>query len=188
MNIQEQILKAELREQIALEEDLCRKFESQISEIESDEFLDAKELLTNASKVLEGHYNKLNELLDTLEIEDSNGHRTAVVTVSDSIETADKNLRQKRNISKILRDDYSALNLVTISNTILHTTALALDNSAVADVSLQHLANLAPYVVRVGELVPRVLARELRSQSLGVDMAVAEAALVNVKLAWRKAK
>lgn len=188
MNIQETIIKTELREQIALEEDLCRRLESQIANFHGDEFLDAKELLTNAARVLEGHYDKLNELLDTLEAEESNGHISATSMLFPYNTVASEEETRLKELSKILRDDYSALNLVAISNALLHTTALALGSPIVAEVSLKHLENLASYVLQIGELVPLVIARELQSRSLEVNVSAAETALMNMKHAWLKAK
>jgi hypothetical protein len=89
-------------------------------------------------------------------------------------------------ISRILRDDYAALNHVTISTTQLHTLALSLGARDVAELALTHLENLAPLVVKIGELIPSVTTRELVKEFPSVDQGVAQTALLNTKRAWKK--
>ena len=184
------ILQQQIREQIALEEHLCRIIDGQIEdigEVEYVDYIDAKNLLKNTRQVLEKHFTPLNELLDKLDCDDDIKQRVGVVPNGLDVKTAHNTELAQGRISKILRDDYSALNLITISNTLLHTTALALNSLEIATIALQHLENLAPFVVRIGELMPEVITRELRTQSPSIDLSVAKTALVNTKQAWSKA-
>ena len=95
--------------------------------------------------------------------------------------------KNNKKISRILRDVYSALNLITISNTLLHTTALALGRHDIAATALKHLENLAPLVIKIGQLMPGIVTRELRHETHSVDLSVADIALKNAQLAWQKA-
>lgn len=174
-------------EQIGLEEHLCKIIDQQIAEIKDTEFADAKDLLVKTREVLENHFIPLNKVLDGLE-------RNAVCDLEKSVSSNGKGILQqsdldqrKNSISIILRDDYSALSLITIGNTLLHTTALALGCQEVADIALKHLQNLAPLVVRIGKLLPQVVARELRTAVSTVDLSIAEIALKNTQLVWRNA-
>jgi hypothetical protein len=94
--------------------------------------------------------------------------------------------KRQGKISRILQDAYLALNGVTISNTALHTTALALDAHDIAHLALKQLQNLAPLVVQIGRLMPEVIARELHKESANIDISIAQQALKNVQLAWKK--
>jgi len=181
-----------LREQIGLEEHLCKVIEQQISDIEDDEFGDARELLNTTRRVLEEQFEPLNALLDSLEdnahedkttMVEENGKGTKISTYGSPPQTTQE--ERKGRISRILQDDYSALNLITMSNTLLHTTALALNSDEVAKTSLRHLKNLAPLVVKLGEILPQVVARELRAESDNIDLTVEEKALQNAQQAWR---
>lgn len=183
MKKENQILAQYLREQIALEEHLCKVIQDQIATINEASFQDAKEVLEAASQLLELQFMPLNTALDAYEHSaeyktDMNGNYHPP-----SHEPSPRRMQ----ISKMLQDDYAALNHVTISNTLLHTLALALGETDVAKLSLTHLENLAPLVVRVGDLVPRVTTRELSKEYPSVDPNSAETALGNTKRAWRKA-
>jgi len=185
MGKQDEILKDHLSEQIALEEHLFKTIEDQISDIEGDDFSDARDLLKSTSKTLEKHFTPLNQLLDTLEKDALLVRMGSIAKNGDARAHTLNSEKQKRQISKILRDIYSALNLITMSNTLLHTTALALEYDEVAKMALEHLENLAPLVVKIGELIPEIVARELYAESSGINLAIAKTALLNTQRAWR---
>jgi hypothetical protein len=161
--------------------------EGQISEIDENDFADARNLLIKASEVLANHFTPLNESLDKLEQDTLNARKISVAGngAGPTKNSLDRKLNYQQ-ISKILRDDYSALNLITMNNTLLHTTALALDCHDVATIALKHLENLAPLVIKMGELVPEVVTRELYSASPKIDLNIAKTALENTKLVWQK--
>lgn len=163
--------------------------EEQIADIHEQDFADAKDLLGEASQALERQFRPLNVLLDKLESDQLSALAKTVAGNGAVMGLKPPLNREQRNrqISRILRDDYSALNLITISNTLLHTTALALGRGDIAAIALEHLGNLAPLVIKIGELLPVVTARELRAEFPKVDLSVAQTALKNTQLAWRKA-
>ena len=187
MSALDEHLKQYLREQIALEEHLCSVIRQQIAELgDADE--DAKLLLIKTEEVLERHFIPLNKMLDGLEQESRNAQNK--LAIKDGVVIAasvGKEALQRQRTSRILRDDYSALNLITMSNTLLHTTALALDSQEVAMVALTHLQNLAPLVVKMGALVPEIVTRELHTESSKIDLGVAKIALKNTQRIWREA-
>jgi len=181
------LLKQYLREQIGLEEHLCRVIEQQISEVDETDFADAKNLLIKTREVLEHHFVPLNEMLDHLERDAVSAREKVVASNGAGLKNPGNQDKKNVRISRMLRDDYSALNLISMSNTLLHTTALVLDCQEVAAIALKHLENLAPIVKKIGDLVPEVVARELRTESPKIDLSVAQTAVKNAQLAWRNA-
>lgn len=137
--------------------------------------------------MLAGHYAALNKILDRVEEKNSASRSSVIAGNGGGFSSPFENEEKTRRISRNLRDDYSALNLITMSNTLLHTAALALNREEVAALALKHLNNLAPLVIKIGELMPDVVARELRTQSIQIDSSVAKTALENTQLAWRNA-
>jgi hypothetical protein len=180
------LLRQHLGEQIAIEEHLNVRIKEQISTITDPEFADARTLLQQTADVLERHFEPLNRLLAQQENEQLSAENATHLHNGLAAEMSVKRAENINRVSSFLRDDYSALNLVTISNTLLHATALALKKTEVADVALTHLTNLAPLVVRIGELLPETITRELRAISEEVDPLSAKVALRNTKLAWRR--
>jgi hypothetical protein len=189
-------LKQYLREQIALEEQLLRNVEEQLHEVQCAEYADARALLEKTKTALEGHFTPLNELLDQLERDVpltlangslTEGKREPRSNRGSNPSSREEERREQRRISRILRDDFSALNTVALNNTLLHTSALALKCHDIASVALKHIENLLPLLVEIGTLVPEVVAREISKEAPRVHAEAAEVALKNVIQAWRMA-
>lgn len=90
--------------------------------------------------------------------------------------------------SRMLRDDYTALSFVSICTTMLHTTALALQDSAVAALTRQHMADYPPLIMAISELVPDAVVADLAAdKALIANANAAEQAGANLKESWRHA-
>jgi len=87
-------------------------------------------------------------------------------------------------VSKILRDDQTALNLAATAYSMLHTTGLALDELPLATISLRHLKDITPLVMELGELIPSVVVHELSGGCRQLDPGTAELARENISDAW----
>jgi hypothetical protein len=88
--------------------------------------------------------------------------------------------------SRMLRDAYCALGLVTVSYTMLHSTALALHDRATADLALEHLNDLTPLVVDLSKVVPYVVVNELADTFDGADRTVGPQASNQTHEAWAR--
>jgi hypothetical protein len=91
---------------------------------------------------------------------------------------------RKDTVSRMLRDDSTALSLSTISLTMLHTTALGVSHAATADLALRLLKELTPFAVELAEVIPHVVLRELAEDGRVFDAAVAQQAVRNTQEAW----
>jgi hypothetical protein len=72
-------------------------------------------------------------------------------------------LVREDSISKALRDDYTAYNLLAISYTMLHTTAMALDDSKVMAFAEEGLRTYARLVQSLNHMVPLAVYEELKA-------------------------
>ena len=87
--------------------------------------------------------------------------------------------------AKGLRDDHTALNLVYLSYTMLHTTAVALGDAETAALAKRSFTEVAQFVTDVDRLVPPVVLRELLDDDLGpLDATAAEQTGSAVRDAW----
>jgi hypothetical protein len=182
------LLQQRIGEQIGIEEQLCRVIAQQLLELENTPFAEARDLLRQTQQLLEEQFAPLNQLLDRLEQDAVRARELEITTNGSALISGSATYKKKwLPISQMLRDDYSALNLITISNTLLHTIALALDSSEVASLALKHLQDLAPLVIKIGAQVPEVVALELQAETGTIDLSVAQKALSNTRQAWQNA-
>lgn len=91
---------------------------------------------------------------------------------------------RKDPVSRMLRDNYTALNMASFSYTMLHTTGLAFQDGPVASVALKHLQDLTPLIIHLNEVVPHVVVAELKDEG-PIDATVAETAVANTQHAWK---
>jgi len=96
-------------------------------------------------------------------------------------------LVRTEGISKSLRDDYAAFSLAAISYSMLHTTALSLGNTRVADIAEQYLTDYAGAIERINEIMPAVVDRELRKDGHQTNPAAVTATNSMVSKAWHSA-
>jgi hypothetical protein len=75
-------------------------------------------------------------------------------------------LVRTEGLPKNLRDDYTAFSLATVGYLMLKTTAMALDDSEVADLAHQHFADYARAVTVLHNVIPGAVVRFLREDGL----------------------
>jgi len=95
-------------------------------------------------------------------------------------------LVRTEGISKGLRDDYAAFSLAAISYSMLHTTATALGDSRVTSLAERHLRDHADAVMRINEIMPAVVIRELENDGHHPDNAAVEATREAVLRSWQQ--
>jgi len=95
-------------------------------------------------------------------------------------------LVRAEGISKGLRDDYAAFSLAAISYSMLHTTATALGDSRVTSLAERHLRDHADAIMRINEIMPGVVIRELENDGHRPDNAAVEATREAVLRSWQQ--
>jgi len=93
-------------------------------------------------------------------------------------------LIRTEGISKSLRDDYAAFSLAAISYSMLHTTATALGDQRVAALAETHLQDHARSIMRINEIMPGVVIRELQKDGHQADSSAEEATRAMVARSW----
>ena len=93
---------------------------------------------------------------------------------------------RKDPVSRILRDDYTALNLASVSYTQLYTTGLAYGDQGVAATALKHLKELTPLIIHINEIMPHIVVSELTDEGPGIDTSVVSKAFEDTQAAWMK--
>ena len=95
-------------------------------------------------------------------------------------------LLRTEGISKGLRDDYAAFSLAAISYSMLHTTSTALDDNRVASMAEHHLRGHADAIMRINEIMPGVVIRELEKDGHRADSTAVEATREAVLRSWQQ--
>lgn len=143
---------------------------------------DASEVVNQMAMVLQSHINHLerhNEQLGG----SSAGLKDAVASTLGAMAGLYDKVRTKQ-VSRMLRDDYTALSLAAISYTMLHTTALTLNDRTTADVALRNLKDITPLITQISQIIPQVVTRELSEDHANLSMTSGQEAMRNTQAAW----
>jgi ferritin-like metal-binding protein YciE len=92
---------------------------------------------------------------------------------------------RKTKVSKNLRDDYTALNLASISYTMLHATALGLGDATTAALAKRHLAEYARCVMQIVQIIPDVVLQELQGDGEAVQTGAAALVREQTNEIWK---
>lgn len=93
-------------------------------------------------------------------------------------------VRGTDEVSRSIRDAYTASSLAAISYHMLYTTALGLKADELASLALNHLRDITPLIGEMAEVVCKVVATELANEDKVIDPAVADEAIRATQEAW----
>jgi ferritin-like metal-binding protein YciE len=179
------ILNTYVSDLLALEKHLYEAFDRQATDTNVLDYPQAKPIIDRLHRGAKTHVDALEVHLQAL-----GGHPASTVkeAVTTMLGMAAGMLDRVRAypVSKMLRDDYTALSMAAISYTMLHTTALALKEAPTAELARKHLQDLTPAIVEISEVIPFVVVKELERDTLAIDANVASEALRNTHAAWTR--
>lgn len=100
-------------------------------------------------------------------------------TIAGNIDTL-----RKDPVSKILRDDYTALSMLSSGYTMLYTAALVNENENLANFAMRSLERVAQLIAETNQTIPFVVTEELANSNTDWN-AIAEKALTETQKAWK---
>lgn len=141
-------------------------------------------IITRLDGVLETQISTLETHLEQIGGDGGSPIKEAISAVAGVVAGITDKVRMADTVSKMLRDDYTALSLAAISYTMLHTTGLALKDDATATMAQNQLTALTPIIVEISEQIPHVVVRDLQDDSEIIDQSVGSQAVSNTQKAW----
>jgi ferritin-like metal-binding protein YciE len=147
-----------LSDMVALEEHIFQAIDKQVKGTQGEP---ENDFLSTVRDTLEGHVDALKKRLEALGGHPGNPVKqagSALLGVAAGI--IDK-LRAEE-VSKDLRDDYTALSLSNVSYVMLATTASACNDNETAELASRHLKDNAGFTMEIGRMIPDVVVRDLK--------------------------
>jgi hypothetical protein len=187
MSEREDILVKYVGDQLAAIDNLHEMVERQLEDADVTNAPQASAVLTEIKKVLKTQRSVLESHLR----EDIGGGsagigasvKDAVASVAGSLSTLYGKIRTEK-VSKMLRDDYTALSLCSLGYTMLYATARALNSETTAALAAHNLKEITPLVVELNEIIPSAVVQELRERGLQVTQGAESDALAKSNEAW----
>jgi hypothetical protein len=177
------ILQQYVSDMVALDEHIHEAIKRQIDDDRLKQFPEAAKVVNTIHSTLDTHKTGLKGQLKTLGGEASGPVKEAVSAIAGVAAGLYDKVRHDP-VSKMLRDDYTALSLAAISYTMLHTTALALQKQPLADLAQRYLKDITPIIVDISQVIPGVVVKDLEDNEVLVDRAVGQEAVRKTQQAW----
>ena len=156
------ILQKYVSDMVALETHIEQAIDKQVKENKDNPELSGK--YEKFAAVLKQHVAALTDRLTQLGGAANSPVKTTVAAVAGVAAGLVDKVRSEE-VSKEFRDDYTALNLSLISYQMLHTTAIALNDQATADLAARNVKDNADFVMEIQRLIPAVVVSELKKNN-----------------------
>ncbi|HEX6617555.1 MAG TPA: DUF892 family protein [Gemmatimonadales bacterium] len=153
-----------ITDMLSLESHIEKAIKSQLSDLK--DYPDVVAELRQFHRTVEHHMSDLKALSDR---RDASGAVESVKRAGSALAgmaAGAIDMFRSEGLPKNLRDDYTAFNLANISYVMLNTTALALGDQEVADLSQQHLRDYAAASLRLDRIIPAAVVRYLQQEGL----------------------
>ena len=177
------ILQQYVSDMVALDEHIHEAIKRQIEDDRLKQFPEAAKVVNKLHNKLDTHITGLKGQLKTLGGEGSGPVKEVVSAIAGVAAGLYDKVRHDP-VSKMLRDDYTALSLAAISYTMLHTTGLALQNQPIADLAQRYLKDITPLIIDISQVIPGVVVKDLQDNEVLIDRAVGQEAVRKTRAAW----
>lgn len=172
-----------ITDMLSLEEHIDKAVRGQLEDLEA--YPEVSRELKQILRTVEHHVSDLKGLADR---RNARGPTDAIKRAGSTLlglGAAAIDLIRNEGLPKNLRDDYTAFSLASIGYVMLHTTALALDDQEVADLSQQHFTDYAGAVSLLHTIVPGAVIRFLKEEGLLVREDVLPEISRTIEEIWR---
>lgn len=172
-------------DQLALERHILEAIERQRGDDTLKADARANKVVIEIERTLRGHVEELERLAEDLDAGVQSALKKAVTEVLGLAAGLYDKVRE-HPVSRMLRDDYTALSLAAMGYTAYHSFGLAIGEDRIATLAERHLRNLTPLLVEISKVLPHVVAREVAEENdeFPVDATVGPEAERRTQAAW----
>ena len=172
-----------ISDMLGLERHMLVPFEKQQSDADVQAQSGAKRLVDKIATTSKSHIDALTARLDAVGGHAASPIKSGFASAIGAVASAIDGVR-KTEVSKDVRDDYTAMCLASAGYTMLHTTALALGDHETANLAEKHLSDYAACVMAASAVLPSLVLSELTAEGLTIDPSVAAKARKDTEEAW----
>ena len=184
MQARSDTLQQYVSDMIAIEEHIANAVKRQAEDKDVLNNPQASRIIQNILQYAEQHSQHLKQHLESIGGDPAKGIKEVATSALGAVAGMYDKIRSEQ-VSKMLRDDYTALNLAAIAYTMLHTTGLALQDQGTASLALRHLQHNTPIIMELNQIIPSVVVAELKDDGLNVIEGSAQQAVNNTQNAWK---
>jgi hypothetical protein len=154
------VLRTYVNDMVFVERDIANALKGQRDDENVQGMPDVQALIQEAAEASQTRHDVLMKCAEALDGEMGAKVKDAVAATTGVLAGIYGKLR-KHPVSKMLRDDVTALNLAATCYGMLYTTALSFEEDEIAEVALAHLNTLPQSIMKMTSVMPQVIVEEL---------------------------
>lgn len=185
MNARIEAIQKHTADMLAVERHILEAVERQQEDGNVKSNVRANKVIIEVERTLKRHVTALESLSRQYEGGVESFLKKAVTEVMGAIAGLYDKVRE-HTVSRMLRDDYTALSLAAMSYTAYHAFGLAISEERVSALAQRHLEDLTPLLVEISKVLPHVVVAEVAEENddFVVDTTVGAIAEANTQRAW----
>jgi hypothetical protein len=179
-----EILRLYSSDLLELQRHIVDVVKDQTDQEEVRRYPEVQQLVIKIQDTVGRHFNELEQGLESLGGEKSSLLKQAMGRVAETAMGMVIKAEGSEKCSKVLRNDYLALDAASLGSLMLYTTAAAFNNDRISEISERHFNELTSLAVEIREMIPEIVVREFADQGYSVNNGVTEEVNRKIQQAW----
>jgi hypothetical protein len=179
-----EILRLYSSDLLELQRHIVDVVKDQTDQEEVRRYPEVQQLVIKIQDTVGRHFNDLEQGLESLGGEKSSLLKQAMGRVAETAMGMVIKAEGSEKCSKVLRNDYLALDAASLGSLMLYTTAAAFNNDRIGEISERHFNELTSLAVEIREMIPEIVVREFADQGYSVNNGVTEEVNRKIQQAW----
>ncbi len=180
-----EILRLYSSDLLELQHHIVDVVKDQTDQEEVRRYPEVQQLVIKIQDTVGRHFNELEQGLESLGGEKSSLLKQAMGRVAETVMGMATRAEGSEKCSKVLRNNYVALDAAALGSLMLYATAAAFNNDRIGEISERHFNELSKLAVEIREMIPEIVVREFADQGYWVNSGVTEEVNQKAQQAWR---
>ncbi|HYE57708.1 MAG TPA: hypothetical protein VD948_04350 [Rhodothermales bacterium] len=187
MSNRQDLITKHIADATALEKHILEAIERQREDATVKNSVDANRVVIEIERVLNQHLSALSSLAQQYGGEGESVLKS-VVTSALGVAAGLYDKIRESELTRMLRDDYTALSLDAMGYTAMHAFALGIGEQPMADLASRHLNDLTPLLLELSRLIPQTTITDLAKEhpDLAVNTSKISEAVETTQRAWTR--
>jgi hypothetical protein len=147
---------------------------------------EVQQLVSKVQDTVSRHFNELEQGLESLGGEKSSMLKQAMGRVAGAAMGMASKAEGSEKCSKVLRNNYAALDAASLGSLMLYTTAAAFNNDRVGEISERHFYELTSLAAETINLIPELVVKEFAEEGYPVNSEVTEEVSRKTQQVWTR--
>ena len=181
-----EILRLYSSDLLELQRHIVDMVKDQSDQAEVRRYPEVQQLVTKIQDTVGQHFTELEQGLESLGGEKSSLLKQAMGRVAETAMGMATRAEGSEKCSKVLRNDYVALDAAALGSLMLYATAAAFNNDRIGEISERHFNELSKLTVEIREMIPEIVVREFADEGHSVNSGIAEEVNRKVQQVWTR--